>query len=326
MQTLPSKGGPDSGIQKFIQYLPLIAGAIAVFWFWGSVSQFVVRTLEDTIKTAIYGGALLFVLGIYWANKTVFSMWYKTLCKKIAGLLIKMDPLSYMDRYADDLVQKLNKLRKIKVRIQGRKNDLERQIEEEKVAMTKNLKLAQAAVQQKKDMQAQAFAQEANGNKESIQLFTPSLERMNKTLDFLRKVDENWDLSITGVRSFNKRKRIQYKTMKENAEALGLATEFLKGETPERQAYDQSIQIAEEQMAGWKAFADDFEERAQPILAGAAIEKQMGENEGMKLLEEFMRGDKLLIDLQKIEEPEFQVVSSQVGKSASGGSKYNFVK
>jgi hypothetical protein len=306
MMQLPSGTKlPTTGTEKMLQWAIPVGVIALLFWFWGSISTFVLNTLQNTAWIIFWASALFCFFTFIVPN-------WPIIVRKINSAFIKMDPLSFMDRYADILSDKLKNLKRTLVTLMGEKENLERIIQDEKVAGEKNMKLAKAAKEQGHDREAASYANDARGNKENVDLYTPNLIRTQKSVEFLKAISENWEYTIKDIRAFNERKRTQYRILKQNAKALKQSEEFLRGDTPERRKYDESIRVAEEQMAQWVAVATDFEERAQPILTGAAIEDQMNQNEGMALLEQYMNTGKLFApDMSKIEDLDYQMVESK---------------
>ena len=316
MQTLPSNT-PPTFMEKVLRALPFILLGVAVFWFWGTISAFVVMTLENTLKATIYGVILAAILLFGYQNSGFLWMGYKTLCRKITSFFIKMDPLSFMDRYADILTEKLRKVNAARVNLKGEKVDLERQIATEKKTMEQALKLGAAAMQTGNKAQASLQGQRAKGAENSIKLYMPNLLRMERSIAFMDTLAENWEVSIISMREEIERKRTEFRILKKNAAALNQAEAFLKGDTEEGRIYQESIRALEASVSQKIAYIEDFEQRAKPVLEGAKVQNQMQVNEGLEMLEQYMRDDKLLLpDFTKIgtidlPETDYQVVGSK---------------
>ena len=293
--TMGNGPGKDHPVEKFLRWLPLIGIGVAVFWFWGIIVPFVKQTLEDTLKASIYAGVLGFLI-LFLRHKWAWvKMTYKSVFHWIASLGIKMDPLSYMDRYVDILMEKLGNVRKAIVNLKAAKVNLERKMQEDVETYENKMKLAQAAMQQGNRTRAEGYSLDAKGAKDSVELYKPTLTRIVRSLEFLEPLAENWEVSIESMKGLIDRKRRDFKTLKENAKALNQAEEFLRGDTEEGRIYQESMKALEEQISQKIAYIEDFESRAKPIMEGAAIEKQMRSNEGMAMLEEYMKVDKLLM-------------------------------
>lgn len=294
MEMLPSSGGDKSKfIEKLMRYLPIIAIGVAVFYFWGVIVPFVNATLESTLWTVVYGAILAVTLGPIILYPKVFWNGYKSLCKKLTGLLIKIDPLSYMDRYADYLSEKLDNLNRTKIELQGRQVAAERRIEQLRRDVEVHSKKGAAAIQMKQMDVASIEGSRLEGAKKSIQLYTPNYERMTRSLDFLNALSINWSVSIVQLREEIARKREEYETLRADAKALGQAEEFLRGDTEDGRTYQESLKALEYTVTQKIAFIEDFEKRAEPILKGIQVDNQMQHDDGIAALEAYMKDSNL---------------------------------
>lgn len=296
METLPSSGGGKSGlIEKLIRYLPIIAIGVGLFYFWGVIVPFVEETLKNTLLTVVYGIILAGTIGPIILYPKVFWMGYKSFCKKLTSLLIKMDPLSYMDRYVDTLSEKLDNLNGIKVQLQGRQVAAERRIKALQQEVQDHLHRGQAALKQNNQSIASLEGTRLEGAKKSIALYTPNYERMTKSLTFLNALSENWGMSIIQLREEIARKREEFEVLRDEAKALHQAEEFLSGNTPEGQIYQESLKALEYTVTQKIAYIEDFEKRSKNIMDGITVDNQATHDEGLAALEAYMKDDKLLM-------------------------------
>lgn len=289
---------PDTlpnGTEKWFKWVLLAIAAGLGIYFYGSISSFLAETVWNTWNIIKYGTLPALAILFWWQYPDFVAMTYRNICKYIQAAFIKSDPLSYMDRYADLLVRKLNNLGKNKRAIKAELVATDQQIETDKKTWQDNLGWAKAAKQEGDVETAASYAMEAKNAEDSIKQAMPGRQKLSVSIEFMGKLEKNWAISIKGIRSFNERKRRDYKTLKRQARALNQSQEFLKGETPAAQLYNQSIQIANEQMAQWRAYVEDFEERAAPILKKGDIEARAQQNAGLELLDEYMKNDKLML-------------------------------
>lgn len=294
MDSLPSSGGGKAGaLEKLLRYLPIIAIGVGVFYFWGLIVPFVQATLQSTLLTVVYGAILAVTLGPIIMYPKVFWMGYKSLIKKITGLMIKIDPLSYMDRYADYLSEKLDNLTRTKIELQGRQVAAERRIEQLNRDIEQHSKKGAAAIQMKQMDVASLEGSRLEGAKQSLKLYTPNYERMTRSLEFLNELASNWGVSITQLREDIQRKREEYEVIKADAKALGQAEEFLKGDTDASRIYQESLKALEYNVTQKIAYIDDFEKRAEPILKGIQVDNKMQHDSGIAALEAYMKDSNL---------------------------------
>jgi len=295
MEQLPSSGGRPPVIEKAIRYaIPLGIGA-AIFFFWGLIVPFVEQTLKSTLWTIVYGAPIALIVLTAFFNPKFFVMTYKNIIHKFISFFIKLDPLSYMDRYVEILQEKLANLNKIKVQLKGRKVETERKLKELNAQVEENLKKGAAAKQLKDLSTASLCGSRAAGAQQSIRLYTPNYERMTKSLEFLDLLADNWGMSIIKLKEEVARKREEYVMLRDQARALNQAEAFLSGDTEEGRIYQESLKALEESVTHKIAYIEDFERRSKDIMAGIKVENQMQHDEGLNMLDSYMRDGKLML-------------------------------
>lgn len=322
MDQLPSSS-KVTWLEKLIRYGPIIAAIGVGFWCWGTISNFVVHTLENTLYAVLLGTPLVILLGSMIFYPMAWWMGYKTLCKKITSIFIKMDPLSYMDRYADTLSDKLANLNKTKIELQGRKIAAERRLEHLNREIEEHSKKGATALKMKQMDVASLEGSRLEGAKNSIRMYTPNYERMKKSLDFLEQLSTNWGTSIVLTREEIARKREEFIVLRDEAKALGQAEEFLSGDTEAGRIYKESLVALEETMTHRIAYIEDFEKRAEPILKGIQVDNQMQHDDGLAALQAYMKDSTIVLPNsttplfhQKVAVQD--VIYEEVGKKPNG--------
>lgn len=322
MDQLPSSGKTGT-LEKLVRYAPIIGAGVLAFWFWGTISNFVVHTLENTLYAVLLGTPLVVLVGSMIFYPMAWWMGYKSLCKKITSIFIKMDPLSYMDRYADVLSEKLTNLNRTKVELQGRKIAAERRLQQLSKEVEEHSKKGATALKMNQMDVASVEGSRLEGAKNSIRMYTPNYERMKKSLDFLEQLSTNWGNSIVLTREEIARKREEFIVLRDEAKALGQAEEFLSGDTEAGRIYKESLVALEETMTHRMAYIEDFEKRAEPILKGIQVDNQMQHDDGLAALQAYLKDSTIVLPNstgplfhQKMSVQD--VVYEEVGKKPNG--------
>lgn len=324
METLPSSD--KAGLpEKIVRYLPIIAVGVGLFYFWGLIVPFVENTLKSTLWTVVYGTILAFTLGPIILYPKVFWMGYKSICKKITSWFIKLDPLSFMDRYVDTLSEKLDSLNGIKVQLEGRQVAAGRRIKALQAEVQQHLSRGQAALKQGEQSIASLEGTRLEGAKKSIALYTPNYERMTKSLEFLNALSENWSMSIVQLREEIARKREEFEVLRDEAKAMHQAEAFLSGNTPEGQIYQESLKALEYSVTQKIAYIEDFEKRSKNIMDGIKVDNQAQHDEGLAALEAYMKDDKLKLP-STYAVPKFNTaVAQEVSYEEVGKKSFNLL-
>lgn len=290
-----------NGPQKFLAVAllaGLVYGAIKVL---NNIIPPVNELIGNIWKLLLYGGPLALIAIYVISNPTFVWGLFKTLSWKLTKWMIKQDPLSVMDRFADYLTNKLEKMKKAMLRVSGQRETLRRSIKTLQTTVNTELERGKAAQELGKHTQAQLAGTRVKRAMDTIGRYNPQLQRMDKSIEFMSTLAENWEVSIVTMREEIEGRRTEWKMLKENARALNQAEAFIRGETHEGRLYKESIKALEEQVSRKIAYIEQFEKEAKPILEGMQIDKKMGENEGMAILDKYIKdGNLLLPDFSKL--------------------------
>lgn len=251
--------------------------------FFDNITHLVGSIAAAGIVTLLVGLPILYVI----QNPAFIAMWWKAITRKITAWFVKLDPLSFMDAFIEKLKEKRANLQRVKVKIEGRKVKLERKITELNKAIQLNMKKASTAKTLGSIEVASMLSRKAAGDGESIKLYKPLYDRMVKYLVFFEKLDTTLATTIEGTEYEVERKREEYLTIKDAYKGLSDAEIFINSDNDDAKVFQMSLAALEENVTQKIAFIDDFEKRSKGMLEDMDIEKQMMNDEGLKLLEEF---------------------------------------
>lgn len=295
MQTLGTGESKPVWLEKIIRLaIPaaVIYGCIKVF---NMFAPDLITFFDNFWHIVLVGGpAVLLVLYVL-QNPMFLWMSYKTLCRKLTAFIIKMDPLSFMDKYVEMLNEKRKGLQKNKENLKAKQIELKREMENIKTSIEEQMNRSKAAMQIGKKEQAAHEASMAATDKETLELYMPIYKKISTNLEFLDKLDENWGRSIEKLTHTVERKRKEYKMLKDTAAALGLAQEFAKGDTEANRIYKESVAALEESVTKKLAFIEEFEGNSKGIMDSIELDKTIMNNQGLEMLEEYQKNGGLFL-------------------------------
>jgi len=318
--------------EKFVRWIIPIGAIGAGLLFFNKIAGFLTGTFDKLtdLFTSIMGAAasmaaafvVVLVVGLpilyVIQHPDLVSMWWKGVCRKITSAFIKLDPLSFMDAFVEKLVEKLSNLRRVKTILEGKKVKLERKIHLLMEQVDQNMKRASAAQQQGKKDVATMLARKAQGDTESIKLYKPMYDRMVKYLTLFEKLDENWSLSIEGTKYEVERKREEFEIIKEMHKGLSAAEIFTNTDNEQVQIFQMSVKALEESVTQKIAYIDDFEKRSKSMMDGIDIDKQMMDDEGLRMLEEYQQnGNQIFFDTKRTEDGRVTILTPTISKNTS---------
>lgn len=280
----PGKAHPLEKVLRFAIVGILGFGAIKLFnW----IAPTFITFFTNIYLIAALGLPLLFITMWALSNRGLIWMTYKNICRKITEALIKIDFLSYIDSYIEILEEKLANLRQNKDALLGQYKAFEKNIEDVEGNVETNLKMALAAKKLGDQSQMEYHSSLGNTSKQSLERLRPVADRMKRNLDFLDKLEENWDMSIDKLKHEVKIRRDEYTHMRDAAKALGQIESFMRGDSEESKIFYASLQQLDNSLADKVAKIDAFEKRSKNMMNTIDLEKQMNSDEGLLLLDQF---------------------------------------
>jgi low affinity Fe/Cu permease len=296
MQTIGSGEPKPHWMEKIIRLaIPagLIYGGIKLF---NAFAPTLIEFFNNFWHIVLVGAPAVFLTLFVLQNPTFLWMGYKTLCRKITSFFIKMDPLSFMDRYVDLLRSKRKGLQASKTSLNANKLQLVRDMADLKKNIDEKMRMSKAAKNMGDNEEASHQAGLAMTDKGSYDLYAPILNKMESNLIFLSKLDENWGRSIEKLSHTVEAKRKEFTTLKTMAKALNCAEEFAKGDTEANRIYKESVLALEEKVTQSLAYIEQFETDSKGVMKTIDLEKQMQSDEGLELLAQYEKNGSLFLE------------------------------
>lgn len=309
--------------QKLFAYA-LLGGAIfgAIKLFNAYFAPVMILFMKNLWTMLLIGTPLVLVAIYVIANPAFIWGFFKTLSWKLTSWLIKMDPLSVMDRYVDYLKKKLVNLTGTVQTLVGKKVKLDRNIDSLKDKIGDNLHLGQAAIKQSKTAEASAFGVKVATDKATLKMLVPLQTRLDKNLEFLKGLSENWEFGIEKLQYQIQGKRAEYEIIKETTRGLKSAEDFINSDNESARLYGQGLKALEESVTQKIGYIEEFERRSKGMMNSISIEKQAIQDEGLQELEQYMNDGKLeLPDFTNLDAPVVEANGVNIPTS-----KFNLLK
>lgn len=297
----------------------LIYGGMKLF---NALSPTVITFLSNIWVIIGLGVPLVFLAMFVLQNPMFIWMGYKTICRKIVSAFIKIDPLSFMERYIDILYVKLGNLRKINEQLLAKKKIGVDKIKELEAKSKKNFELAKAAQQKGLHEDAGLYASYIQDYKESLDALRPGVQRLDYYNMFFDKLGKNWEVSIKKLENKVETKKEEYQTGRMMAKAAGQAEAFVRGNTEEGRIFQESLRVLEEKIAADVAKIEQFEKDAKEIMKTITLDGQVQQNKGLELLEKYSNSNELFLP-ESYEDIEFTMVSGKVPEKIPMNTSFN---
>lgn len=286
-------------VQKGIAFIILGAVLYGAVLLLNQVLPPITQLFRNIWMLLLYGVPLLLV-GLYIiSNPLVIWGFFKTLSYKLTSFLVKMDPLSVMDRYVEYLKKKLANLGETINVLSGKKIKLDRKIEELNARIEENIKKGRAAKKLNTEssiQQAALYGTKIQTDTGTLNMLQPMHERADKSLKFLNALSENWKFGIEKLEYQIEGKRAEYEIIKETTKGLKSAEDFINSDNEAAKLYGMSVKALEESVTQQIGYIDEFEKRSKGIMDNIEIEKQSIKDEGLAVIEQYMNDDNLKLN------------------------------
>lgn len=289
---LPS-ADKTNGVQKFLALGLLGALGYGAVLLLNKVIPPINMLIHNMWQLLLWGGPLALIIIYVVSNPLVIWGFFKTISWKLTSWLIRMDPLSVMDRYVDYLTKKLSDLQGTITILVGKKTKLDRQIGSLKERIENNLQLGQASIKQGKKDVASVYGTKIQTDKSTMTLLMPLQIRIDKNLEFLKALSDNWQYGIEKLKYQIEGKRSEYEIIKETTRGLKSAEDFINSDNQAARLYGQGLKELEESVTQKIGYIDEFTRKSKPMMDSITVEKQAVQDEGLAELESYMQSGKL---------------------------------
>ncbi|RZK32573.1 MAG: hypothetical protein EOO57_14830 [Hymenobacter sp.] len=296
--------------------LVVLAGLVGTgLFYFNEVVKFLIEVAANTLHLALLLGglALLVFLATSRDVRTGLFFLFKTLMRKITGLVIQLDPIAILKIYIEDLKQKRQKM-------QGQIDTLAGQM----VKLNKKINENNDEIKQKfaEANKATSLA-DRPGMKEAAQLATiegAGLQQMNEkllplqrnikmVLAFMEKVNKSADYIIKETEIKVRLKEVEYKLVKESSSALRTAVSIFKGDPDKKFYFDESMEYIQDDMSQKLGEMKRAMDMSMDFINSVDVQNGVLSDKGEAMLQAYNQGEFKLVSLET--KPEATTLSAR---------------
>jgi preprotein translocase subunit Sss1 len=301
------------------------AGGVGLYFF-NEIVEFLIKVVSNTLQLGLLLGALALLVFLLTSRdiRTGAFFLFKTLMRKLTGLVIQLDPIAILKIYIDDLKQKRQKM-------QGQIDTLAGQL----VKLNKKINENNELIKQKfaEANKASSMA-DRPGMKEASQLATiegAGLQQMNEkllplqrnmkvVLAFMEKVNQSADYIIKETEIKVRLKEVEYKIVKESSSALRTAVSIFKGDPDKKFYFDQSMEYIQDDMSQKLGEMKRAMDLSMDFINSVDVQNGILSDKGQAMLDAYNKGDFKLVQLDPpAETPPFQPRPGEVNPPKDAG-------
>ncbi|MFT4032224.1 MAG: hypothetical protein QM669_07375 [Siphonobacter sp.] len=304
-------GGDDDNIKKSfwsrpegvagLLFLAVIAGFGLVYF--NRIVEFLIKTTENTLYLTFLLAILAVVVFLFTSKdvRTAVFFLFKTLMRKITGIVIQLDPIAIMKIYIDDLKDKRRKMQGQIDQLAGQLVKLNRKITDNNEAIKQKFaeaNKAQSMMDKPGMKEAASLATiEGAGLQEMNEKLFPLQRNIKTVLAFMEKVNTSADYIIKETEIKVKLKEAEYQIVKESSNALRTAVSIFKGNPDKKFYFDESMEYIQDDMSKKLGEMKRAMDLSMDFINSVDIQNGVLSDKGQAMLEAYNKGEFKLIDL-----------------------------
>jgi outer membrane murein-binding lipoprotein Lpp len=277
-------------------------GAVGLYYF-NKIVEFLIKVTENTLYLGFLLaalGLLIFLITSKDVRTAVFFL-YKTLMRKIAGLIVQLDPIAIMKIYIQDLREKKEKMSGQVDILAGQLTKLNKKINEN----NDNIKLKFAEANKANTMTDKPGMKEAAslatiegaGLQEMNEKLLPLQRNMKTILGFMEKVQTSADYIIKETEIKVKLKEAEYEIVKSSSNALKTAISIFKGNPDKKFYFDESMDYIQDDMSKKLGEMKRAMDLSMDFVNSVDIQNGILTDKGQVMLDAFNNGEFKMISI-----------------------------
>ncbi len=277
-------------------------GAFGLYYF-NKIVEFLIKVTENTLYLGFLLAALALVIFLITSKdvRTAVFFLYKTLMRKIAGLIVQLDPIAIMKIYIQDLREKKEKMSGQVDILAGQLTKLNKKINEN----NDNIKLKFAEANKANTMTDKPGMKEAAslatiegaGLQEMNEKLLPLQRNMKTILGFMEKVQTSADYIIKETEIKVKLKEAEYEIVKSSSNALKTAISIFKGNPDKKFYFDESMDYIQDDMSQKLGEMKRAMDLSMDFVNSVDIQNGILTDKGQVMLDAFNNGEFKMISI-----------------------------
>lgn len=281
------------GITGGLFLLALIIGGGVLL---NSILPALIALASNTLYLAGMLAALAVVIYVVLDPKLRNLIWYlyKSVMRWITGLFVKIDPISILKSYIEDLEETLKKMSRQIGALRGQMRQLKGTMDNNSAEIQKNMALAAQAKEKKDDKNTTLAARKAGRLKEANSKYEVLYNRMEVLYRILTKMYENSEIVLEDTKDQVKVKEQEYKAIHASHSAMRSAMSVISGDPDQRALFDRALETLADDLSNKVGEMERFMDTSHNLMASIDLQNGVFEDEGLQLLEKWEKESPLL--------------------------------
>ncbi len=233
-------------------------------------------------------------------TRSVVGYMYQSLMRWITGIFVKIDPMSILNGYVDDLKYNLKKMNIQIGKLRKEKHKLMEMIFNNSEEIKSNMNIATKAKVDNNEKQLILKTRKAGRLKESNVKLETLLKKMEVMQRVLTKMSDNSYILIEDIEDQVKIKSQEQKAILASHSAMKSAMNIIKGDKDKKAMFDQAMEVITDDVSLKVGEMENFMDMSEDFMNSIDIQNGIFEEKGMKMLEEWeAKSDSLILGAAK---------------------------
>jgi len=285
--------------------LVVLAGLAGTgLYYFNEVVKFLIEVASNTLHLAFLLGALGVLVFLVTSRdiRTGLFFLFKTLMRKLTGVVIQLDPIAILKIYISDLKNKRQKMQGQIDTLAGQLVKLNKKIADNNVEIKQKFAEANKAstMLDRPGMKETASLAtiEGAGLQEMNEKLLPLQRNIKMVLAFMEKVNQSADYIIKETEIKVRLKEAEYKIVKESSSALRTAVSIFKGDPDKKFYFDESMEYIQDDMSQKLGEMKRAMDMSMDFINSVDVQNGILSDKGEAMLEAYNKGEFKLVQLE----------------------------
>lgn len=267
----------------------LIAGVIGGGILLNSLLPVLIVLAQNTLYLGAMLVALAAVIFTVLDSKMRTLVWYmyQSVMRWITGIFVKIDPISILKSYIEDLEDTLRSMSKQIGALRGQMRQLKGTMDDNIKEIQKNMTIADRAKKQSDDKNMALSARKAARLQDANAKYEVLYKQMEILYRILTKMYENSELVLEDTKDQVNLKEQEYKAITASHSAIRSAMSIISGDPDQRALYDQALEALADDVGQKVGEMERFMDTSKNLMASIDLQNGVFEDEGIRLLEQW---------------------------------------
>jgi phage shock protein A len=279
----------------------LVGGGVLLYNALPILIAMASNTLYLAGMLAVLGAVIFTVLDPKMRNLVWYL--YKSVMRWLTGIFVKIDPISILKSYIEDLEETLKKMSRQIGALRGQMRQLKGIMDANSADIQKNMAVAEQSKKKGDDKNLALSARKAGRLQEANAKYEVLYNRMEVLYRILTKMYENSEIVLEDTKDQVTVKEQEYKAIHASHSAIESAMSVLKGDPDQRAMFDRALEALADDVSHKVGEMERFMDTSRNLMASIDLQSGVFEEEGLRMLEQWEKESPLLAAHPKEKKP-----------------------